>query len=43
MGKEAGDGVAKGQTLGRSGSTGMPGGDYLHFTTLLNGAAERGC
>ncbi len=32
-----GDGVAKGQTLGRSGSTGMAGGDHLHFTTLLNG------
>ena len=32
-----GDRVVKGQTLGRSGSTGMAGGDHLHFTTLLNG------
>jgi murein DD-endopeptidase MepM/ murein hydrolase activator NlpD len=29
--------VDKGQELGRSGSTGMAGGDHLHFTMLVNG------
>ena len=32
-----GDKVAKGQEIAKSGSTGMAGGDHLHFTTLLNG------
>jgi murein DD-endopeptidase MepM/ murein hydrolase activator NlpD len=32
-----GETVKKGQTLGRSGMTGLAGGDHLHFTMLLNG------
>ena len=34
-----GDDVAKDQQLGRSGSTGLAGGDHLHFTMLLAGNA----
>ena len=34
-----GDTVEKGQTLGRTGSTGLAGGDHLHFTLLVNGVA----
>lgn len=34
-----GDVLAPDQTLGRSGSTGMAGGDHLHFTLLLAGNA----
>jgi len=34
---KAGDMVEKQQTLGRSGMTGLAGGDHLHFTMLLNG------
>ena len=32
----------KGQTLGRSGMTGLAGGDHLHFTMLVNGIGESG-
>ena len=32
-----GDIVEKEQPLGRSGMTGMAGGDHLHFTMLVNG------
>jgi murein DD-endopeptidase MepM/ murein hydrolase activator NlpD len=32
-----GDTVTRGQTLGRSGMTGLAGGDHLHFTMLVGG------
>ena len=34
---KVGDTVEKGQALGRSGMTGLAGGDHLHFTMLVNG------
>jgi murein DD-endopeptidase MepM/ murein hydrolase activator NlpD len=34
---QAGDDVERGQEVGRSGATGMAGGDHLHFTMLLQG------
>jgi len=34
---KVGDSVRTNQTLGRSGATGMAGGDHLHFTMLLGG------
>ncbi len=37
MDVKEGDTVEKGQTLGRSGTTGMAGGDHLHFTMLVGG------
>ena len=33
----AGDSVTKGQSLGRSGATGLAGGDHLHFAVLVSG------
>jgi len=37
MDVKPGDTVEKGQTLGRSGMTGLAGGDHLHFTMLVDG------
>ena len=34
---KVGDTVTRGQTLGRSGMTGLAGGDHLHFTMLVDG------
>jgi murein DD-endopeptidase MepM/ murein hydrolase activator NlpD len=34
---KVGDKVSRGQTIGRSGMTGLAGGDHLHFTMLVNG------
>ncbi len=34
---KVGDKVDKGDTMGRSGMTGLAGGDHLHFTMLVNG------
>lgn len=34
---KVGDRIAAGQTLGRSGMTGLAGGDHLHFTMLVGG------
>jgi murein DD-endopeptidase MepM/ murein hydrolase activator NlpD len=39
MDVKVGDTVTQGQTLGRSGTTGLAGGDHLHFTMLLGGHA----
>lgn len=37
MDVKVGDRVAKGQMLGRSGMTGLAGGDHLHYTVLVGG------
>jgi murein DD-endopeptidase MepM/ murein hydrolase activator NlpD len=34
---KAGQNVARGETLGNSGSTGLAGGDHLHFSILVGG------
>jgi len=34
---KVGDTVTRGQTIGRSGMTGLAGGDHLHFTMLVGG------
>jgi Peptidase family M23 len=39
MDVQPGDQVTKGQQIGRSGMTGLAGGDHLHFTMLVNGQA----
>jgi murein DD-endopeptidase MepM/ murein hydrolase activator NlpD len=39
IGVKVGDMVDKGGTLGRSGMTGLAGGDHLHFTVLVGGQA----
>ena len=37
IGVKVGETVAKGQELGRTGTTGLAGGDHLHFTMLVQG------
>ncbi len=37
VGVKPGDTVTKGQEIGRTGATGLAGGDHLHFTMLLQG------
>jgi murein DD-endopeptidase MepM/ murein hydrolase activator NlpD len=37
IGVNPGDAVSKGQEVGRTGATGLAGGDHLHFTMLLQG------
>jgi murein DD-endopeptidase MepM/ murein hydrolase activator NlpD len=37
IGVKSGDTVSKGQELGRTGVTGLAGGDHLHFTMLVQG------
>jgi murein DD-endopeptidase MepM/ murein hydrolase activator NlpD len=37
IGVKPGDAVTKGQELGRTGATGLAGGDHLHFTMLVQG------
>jgi murein DD-endopeptidase MepM/ murein hydrolase activator NlpD len=39
MSVKEGDAVTRGQELGRTGATGLAGGDHLHFTLLLHGLA----
>ena len=34
---KAGESVRRGQEIGKSGQTGLAGGDHLHFTVLLDG------
>jgi hypothetical protein len=39
MDVKEGDTVEKGQVLGRTGATGLAGGDHLHYTLLVNGVS----
>ena len=39
MDVKEGDTVEKGQVLGRTGATGLAGGDHLHYTLLINGVS----
>lgn len=39
IGVEEGESVEKGQEIGRTGITGLAGGDHLHFTLLVGGVA----
>lgn len=39
IGVKEGDSVEKGQEIGRTGITGLAGGDHLHFTMLVGGTA----
>ena len=41
LGVKEGDTVGRGQTLGRSGATGLAAGDHLHFSFLLQGLPVR--
>ncbi len=41
IGVQAGASVRRGQPLGRSGATGLAGGDHLHFSFLLHGVPVR--
>jgi murein DD-endopeptidase MepM/ murein hydrolase activator NlpD len=34
---QVGDSVAKGQAIGRTGTSGLAGGDHLHFDVLISG------
>jgi murein DD-endopeptidase MepM/ murein hydrolase activator NlpD len=37
LGVKEGDSVKRGQEIGKTGATGLAGGDHLHFTTVLHG------
>ena len=41
IGVKVGDSVTKGQELGRTGSTGLAGGDHLHFRMLMQGTTVK--